>query len=110
MNDNPAARDLADLLPLTVDLKDFHGTERIGCPPRKLNTAGAPEPTAAKAGDLACYAPWGNLALFHRDGPAADANLLILGHIDADPDRRRPRTEPALPKSASHSPCWERPT
>ncbi|MFF1453627.1 cyclophilin-like fold protein [Streptomyces sp. NPDC058274] len=85
LNDSPAARDLASLLPLTVDLKDFHGTERIGDPPRKLTTDGAPEPAAPKAGDIAYYAPWGNLALFYQDGPAASADLLILGHIDADP-------------------------
>ncbi|MFF9455797.1 cyclophilin-like fold protein [Streptomyces flaveolus] len=87
LNDSPAARDLVTLLPLTIDLKDFHGTERIGYPPRRLDTDGAPEPTAAKAGDLAYYAPWGNLALFHRDGPSASADLLVLGHIDARPDQ-----------------------
>ncbi|MFB7597383.1 cyclophilin-like fold protein [Streptomyces sp. NPDC056160] len=68
LNDSPAARDLAGLLPLTLELKDFHGTERIGYPPRKLTTEGAPEPAVARAGDLAYYAPWGNLALFHRAG------------------------------------------
>ncbi|MEU5092013.1 cyclophilin-like fold protein [Streptomyces sp. NPDC021356] len=87
LNDSPAARDLATLLPLTLELKDFHGTERIGYPPRKLTTEGAPEPSAARAGDLAYYAPWGNLALFHRAGPAADADLLVLGHLDAGADR-----------------------
>ncbi|GAB2579088.1 hypothetical protein GCM10027168_09930 [Streptomyces capparidis] len=87
LNDSPAARDLATLLPLTLELKDFHGTERIGYPPRGLTTDGAPEPSAARAGDIAYYAPWGNLALFHRDGPAASADLLILGHIDTDTDR-----------------------
>lgn len=85
LNDSPAARDLASLLPLTVDLEGFHSTERIGYPPRKLTTDGAPEPAAPKAGDIAYYAPWGNLALFYKDGPAASADLLILGRIDADP-------------------------
>ncbi len=85
LNDSPAARDLASLLPLTVDLEDFHGTERIGYPPRELTTDRAPAPVAAKPGDLAYYAPWGNLALFHRDGPAPSPDLLVLGHLDADP-------------------------
>lgn len=87
LNGSPAARDLASLLPLTLDLEDFHGTERIGYPPRKLTTDGVPEPAAAKAGDIAYFAPWGNLALFYRDGPPASADLLILGHIDADTDQ-----------------------
>ncbi|WP_433479529.1 cyclophilin-like fold protein [Spirillospora sp. CA-142024] len=87
LNGSPAARDLASLLPLTLDLEDFHGTERIGYPPRKLTTDGAPGPAAAKAGDIAYFAPWGNLALFYRDGPAASPDLLILGHIDAGADQ-----------------------
>ncbi|MDQ0772749.1 hypothetical protein QF026_001215 [Streptomyces aurantiacus] len=87
LNDSPAARDFAGLLPLTLDLKHFHQTERIADLPRRLTTSGAPEPAAAKAGDLAYYAPWGNLALFYREGPSASADLLILGHIDADTDQ-----------------------
>ncbi|MER7780651.1 cyclophilin-like fold protein [Streptomyces sp. NPDC096191] len=87
LNDSPAARDLASLLPLTLDLEDFHGTERIADPPRKLTTEGAPEPSAAKVGDIAYFAPWGNLALFYKDGPSASEDLLILGHIDADADQ-----------------------
>ncbi|MFE7614907.1 cyclophilin-like fold protein [Streptomyces sp. NPDC057496] len=87
LNGSPAARDLASLLPLTLELEDFHGTERIGYPPRGLTTDGAPRPIAARAGDLAYYAPWGNLALFHRDGPAPSADLLILGHLDVPTER-----------------------
>ncbi|MDT0612107.1 cyclophilin-like fold protein [Streptomyces lancefieldiae] len=87
LNDSPAARDLASLLPLTLDLEDFHGTERIADPPRKLTTEDAPEPQAAKTGDLTYYAPWGNLAVFYKGGPSASSDLLILGHIDADADQ-----------------------
>ncbi|MGW4273647.1 cyclophilin-like fold protein [Streptomyces seoulensis] len=87
LNDSPAARDLASLLPLILDLEDFHHTERIADPPRKLTTDDAPEPTAAKAGDIAYCAPWGNLALFCKDGPSASEDLLILGHIDAHADQ-----------------------
>ncbi|WP_328697611.1 cyclophilin-like fold protein [Streptomyces sp. NBC_00342] len=86
LNGSPAARDLASLLPLTLDLEYFHGTERIADPPRKLTTEGAPEPQAPKTGDLAYFAPWGNLAIFYKDGPSASEDLLVLGHIDADAD------------------------
>ncbi|MFD5464583.1 cyclophilin-like fold protein [Kitasatospora sp. NPDC127059] len=86
LNDSPAARDLAAMLPLTVALEDFHGTERIGYPPRKISTSGTSAPAVAKAGDIAYYAPWGNLALFHKDGPAPSPDLLILGRLDTDPD------------------------
>ncbi|ELP65326.1 cyclophilin-like fold protein [Streptomyces turgidiscabies] len=87
LNDSPAARDFADLLPLILDLEDFHQTERIADLPRRLTTSGAPDPAVPRAGDLAYYAPWGNLALYYRDGDSASADLLILGHIDADADR-----------------------
>ncbi|WP_060904976.1 cyclophilin-like fold protein [Streptomyces scabiei] len=87
LNDSPAARDFAELLPLTLDLKDFHQTERIADLPRRLTTSGAPESAAPRAGDLTYYAPWGNLALFYRDGDSASDDLLILGSIDADTDR-----------------------
>ncbi|MET9994349.1 cyclophilin-like fold protein [Streptomyces mutabilis] len=87
LNDTPAARDFAVLLPLTLDLKDFHGTERVADLPRGLDTAGAPEPVAATVGDIAYYAPWGNLALFYQDGPAPSPDLLVLGHLDVSADQ-----------------------
>jgi hypothetical protein len=80
VNDSTAARDFTSLLPLTVDLEDFHRTERIGYPSRKLDTSGAPGSADPKAGDLAYYAPWGNLAIFYRDGEPS-AGLVILGHL-----------------------------
>ncbi|MCT6780433.1 hypothetical protein LXH09_27710 [Streptomyces sp. CS7] len=86
LNDSPAARDLASLLPLTLDLEDYNGTERIADPPRKLTTENAPEPQAPKTGDLTYFAPWGNLAIFYKDGPSASEDLLVLGQIDADAD------------------------
>ncbi|MFI0990549.1 cyclophilin-like fold protein [Streptomyces exfoliatus] len=87
LNDSPPARDFAALLPLTLNLEDFHGIERVADLPRKLDTSGAPEPVAAKVGDIAYYAPWGNLALFYQDGPAPSADLLILGHLDVSADQ-----------------------
>ena len=36
LNGSPAACDLALLLPLTLELEDFHGTERMGCLPPGL--------------------------------------------------------------------------
>ncbi|WP_244210880.1 cyclophilin-like fold protein [Amycolatopsis kentuckyensis] len=80
LNDSAAARDFASLLPLTLNLSDFHGTERIADLPRRLSTADAPESADPKAGDLAFYAPWGNLAIYYRDAPPA-SGVVILGHL-----------------------------
>lgn len=68
LEDSEAARDFAALLPLRLTLKDYASTEKIADLPRKLSTQGAPAAIDPVTGDLAYYAPWGNLALFYRDG------------------------------------------
>ncbi|WP_181792811.1 cyclophilin-like fold protein [Streptomyces sp. WELS2] len=80
LNDSAAARDLAALLPLTLTLTDYAGTEKISDLPKKLSTAGSPSGTAARAGDLTFYAPWGNLAIFYKDFHHAEG-LVKLGEI-----------------------------
>ncbi|WP_102227111.1 cyclophilin-like fold protein [Acidimangrovimonas sediminis] len=64
LNDSPAARDFASLLPLELTLRDYHGIEKIADLPRKLDTTGAPASYAPTTGDITLYAPWGNLAIF----------------------------------------------
>ncbi|MFE5893329.1 cyclophilin-like fold protein [Streptomyces sp. NPDC056462] len=85
LNDSPAARDFTALLPLSLDLEDFHRTERVAELPRELDTSGAPAAPTPRAGDLAHYAPWRNLALFYRDGEPSPG-LVILGHLDDSKD------------------------
>ncbi|MCF4141005.1 hypothetical protein L1856_35555 [Streptomyces sp. Tue 6430] len=88
LNDSATARDFAGLLPLTLDLKDFHQAEKIVDLPRRLSTSGAPEGAAPEAGDLGYYAPWGQLVLYYRDVPYADG-IVILGHLADDRDTDR---------------------
>ncbi|WP_253894857.1 cyclophilin-like fold protein [Corallococcus exercitus] len=83
LRDNETARDFASLLPLTLTLKEYAATEKISDLPRKLTTKGAPPGTAASAGDISYYAPWGNLALFHRDF-GHSSGLVTLGKLDGD--------------------------
>lgn len=82
LDDTPTARDFAALLPLTLMLTDYAATEKISDLPGKLSTAGAPGGTSAKAGDIAYYVPWGNLAVFYRGSGYANG-LVKLGTIDA---------------------------
>ncbi|MGW6404553.1 cyclophilin-like fold protein [Streptomyces sp. NPDC055134] len=88
LNGSATARDFAALLPLTLDLDDFQETERVADLPRKLSTDGTPASSDPKAGDLAFYAPWGNLALFYRDGHPSPG-LVILGHLTDQDDIAR---------------------
>jgi hypothetical protein len=83
LDDTPTAREFAALLPLTLTLADFHGTERIADLPRHLTTTGAPPGTEPRAGHITYYAPWGNLALFYRDFAYSDG-LVRLGRLDAE--------------------------
>jgi hypothetical protein len=86
LGEGAAARDFAALLPLAVELSDFNGRERVTELPRKLNLAGEAGGTSAKPGDIAHYAPWGNLALFYGPQPHA-TGLVHLGRLD-DPAAR----------------------
>ena len=80
--DNATARDFLSLLPMTLTLEDYASTEKIGYPPRKLSTVGAPAGVEPAAGDITYYAPWGNLAIFYKDFGYSDC-LVKLGRIDS---------------------------
>lgn len=82
LDDTPAARDFAGMLPLELTLRDYNGTEKISDLPRKLDTTGAPKSYAPAAGDITLYVPLGNLAIFYkpfRNSPG----LVQLGRFDA---------------------------
>jgi hypothetical protein len=80
MLDNETSRDFMSLLPLTVTFKDYAGTEKITYLPGRLSTKGAPAGTNPSVGDIAYYAPWGNIAIFYRDFGFSEG-LIKLGHI-----------------------------
>jgi hypothetical protein len=79
--DTPTARDFASLLPLTLTLEDYSKTEKISDLPRKLTKEGAPAGADPAAGDIAYYAPWGNLAIFYR-GFRYSEGLILLGKLE----------------------------
>ena len=79
---NGTAKDFLSLLPMTLTLDDYAATEKITYLPRKLSTAGAPPGSDPSVGDIAYYAPWGNLAIFYRDSRYA-TGLIQLGRIDS---------------------------
>ena len=80
--DTATTRDFLTLLPLTLTLDDYASTEKISYLPRKLSTVGAPAGVDPSPGDIAYYAPWGNLAIFYKDAPYAKG-LVKLGHLDS---------------------------
>jgi hypothetical protein len=82
LDDSPAARDFASLLPLVLTLEDYHSIEKISNLPRKLSTQGAPAGIDPSPGDITYYAPWGNLAIFYK-GFGYSRGLVKLGEIVA---------------------------
>jgi len=78
--DNAAGNDFASMLPLTMELTDYNNTEKIGALPKKLSVKNAPPGFTPSVGDITCYAPWGNLALFYKDFDYSKG-LVSLGKI-----------------------------
>lgn len=74
-------QDFVALLPLTLTLEDYARTEKISNLPRRLSTEDTPPGSDPVVGDIAYYAPWGNLAIYYRDFRYSDG-LVILGKID----------------------------
>lgn len=84
LDDNATSRDFTAMLPLTLTMSDYAGTEKITPKMfRKLSTSGAPAGYDPSVGDITLYAPWGNLALFYQDFHYADG-LVYLGRFDGD--------------------------
>jgi len=80
--DSKTTRDFISLLPLTLTLEDYARTEKVSGLPKRLSTEGAPSGSDPSVGDMAYYAPWGNLAIFYRDF-GYSSGLIILGKIDS---------------------------
>ena len=85
LKDSETARDFASLLPLTLTLEDYAHTEKISDLPKRLSTDGAPSGSDPDVGDIAYYAPWGNLAIYYKDFGYSNG-LIILGRIDSGPE------------------------
>ena len=79
--DNETSRDFLSLLPLKLTLKDYASTEKVSDLPRKLTTKGSPAGVDPSPGDIAYYAPWGNLAIYYRDF-GYSRGLVKLGKLD----------------------------
>ncbi len=83
LDDSPAARDFARMLPLDLTLSDYHGIEKVADLGRTLDATGMPDSYAPNAGDITQYAPWQNLAIFVKPFQKS-RGLVRLGQFDGD--------------------------
>jgi hypothetical protein len=81
MLNTETSRDFISLLPLTVRMKDYSGTEKISDLPRRLSTKNAPSGCDPSVGAVTYYSPWGNLAIFYKDFGYSNG-LIKLGSFD----------------------------
>jgi hypothetical protein len=87
LNKSPATLDLMKQLPLTLELTEHAGTEKIAYTPRPLPTPVNADRYEGKSGDITYYAPWGNLAIFYKDSEVGSADgLVYLGKLDSVPE------------------------
>lgn len=82
LDDNKAADDLFNMLPMTVKFEDFNKTEKISYIKGRLDTSDAITEYAPEAGTFAYYIPWGNLSLFYEPFTQS-SELAELGVVES---------------------------
>lgn len=82
LENNKAADDLLNMLPMTVKFKDFNKTEKISYIKGKLDTSDAITEYAPDTGTFAYYIPWGNLSLFYEPFTQS-SELAELGVVES---------------------------
>lgn len=81
LEENAAAHAFLAQLPITVKLEDYGSTEKIAWLPTKLRPADSGQAITPRRGDIAWYAPWGNLAIFREDFRHSPG-LIKLGQVE----------------------------
>jgi hypothetical protein len=85
LDNNQAAQDFMAQLPLTLDMRDFAGTEKASDKlPKSLSIPEASKGHEPAPGDLAYFVPWGNLAIYYKNAEH-HSGLVKIGQIKGDP-------------------------
>lgn len=83
--DNPTTRDFIALLPLSVNLTDYAGSEKIFYPATTLSTSERNAVSDPSIGDINVYAPWGNVAIFYKNY-SSSRDLIRIARINEGMD------------------------
>ena len=81
LTDNPAARALFDMLPLTVEMDDHLRQEKTGNLPKALPSA--PRQRGFSAGTLGLWSS-GDFVIYYRAGSVPSPGIVILGQVEGD--------------------------
>lgn len=80
LENNATTRDFLTMLPTTLTLEDYAGSEKISYLTQDLSTADAPANYDPQVGDVTLYQPWGNLAIFYGDA-GSSSGLVPMGRV-----------------------------
>lgn len=94
LNESNAAKNLIEQLPLKVKVENYSNDEKIFYPKEKLNIRATPRSHGRK-GELAYYAPWGDVVMFYRDFSMAPG-LYNLGKCVSDKNQIERLTDEIL--------------
>ena len=83
MEDNAAARDFLSRLPLEVTMSDYSNAEKIFYPSPALTTSKVARGCTPAPGDITIYVPWGNVAIFYKNGSRSN-DLIRIGRTDGN--------------------------
>ena len=83
LDDTATARSFAAQLPLTLNLEDYGGREKVAKLPKRLDISGAPSGSDGKKGEISYFAPWNNFVIYYGYQPYYEG-IVRLGVIDGD--------------------------
>jgi hypothetical protein len=85
LDDSPTVRDFASMLPLSLTFEDYSTNEKIAYLPRKLTEKDSGTFSNEASGDVAYFAPWGNI-IFYHGSYSYWPGLIRLGRVDGNTD------------------------
>ena len=83
LDDTAVARSFAAQLPLTLNLSDYGGHEKVAKLPKPLDVSGEPKGRDGKKGEISYFAPWNNFVIYYGYQPYYEG-IVRLGVIDGD--------------------------
>lgn len=96
LNDSSAAKTLAAQLPLTTEIKDYSDDEKIFYPD-KLAVDNTPM-SQGKVGDLAYFAPWGDVVLYYKEFQAYPGLYQLGKCVSGENDISKLRSDVVIEK------------
>ena len=83
LDDTAVARSFAAQLPLTLNLEDYGGREKVAKLPKRLDTSGSPIGSDGKKVEISYFAPWNNFVIYYGYQPYYEG-IVRLVVIDGD--------------------------